>query len=367
MNFEGENFMKIIHCGDVHLDSAMKTNLTSEQAKERNNEILLTFTKMVEYAKSNAVRVVMIAGDLFDTKNVSVKTRNVVKDCIFNNPQIDFLYLKGNHDANNFLDGLEEIPNNLKLFSDKWSSYRYDNVVVTGVELDENNSNTVYSSLILNKNDINIVLMHGQESQYSSKDKTETINLGALKNKNVDYLALGHIHTYKENALDQRGIYCYCGCLEGRGYDECSAKGFVLLNTDRGQLEHKFVEFSRRVIYDIQADVSNMNTTNEVDAVIGHATDGISRDSLVKIGLTGNVSVDSERNISYLSKKYNDYFFSFKIYDQTKLAVNIEDYRYDASLRGEFIRLVLQQNYTEQEKKEVIETGLKALVGEEIE
>ncbi len=359
--------MKIIHCSDVHLDAVMKTNLTSEQAKERKNEILLTFTKMVDYAKENDVKVIMIAGDLFDTKNVSAKTRNVVKDCIFNNPSIDFLYLKGNHDFNSFLNGLEEIPENLKLFSDEWTSYQYDNVVIAGVELDEHNSNTIYSSLIFNKNEINIVLMHGQESKYLAKDKAEIINLGAMKNKNIDYLALGHIHSYKESQLDQRGIYCYCGCLEGRGFDECGEKGFVLLDTENGKSEHQFINFSRRVIYEISVDVSGMETTNEVDVAIRENINSIPKESLVKILLTGNVSIDSERNINYLMKKYSDIFYAFKIYDQTKLAINIEDYRYDASLKGEFIRLVLQQNYTEQEKKEVIETGLKALAGEEIE
>lgn len=359
--------MKIIHCGDVHLDSTMKTNLTSEQAKERKNEILLTFTKMVEYAKDNDVKVFMIAGDLFDTKNVSAKTRNIVKDCIFNNPQIDFLYLKGNHDVNSFLNGLEKIPENLKLFSKSWTSYRYNSVVITGVEFDSNNSNTIYSSLMLNKNDTNIVLMHGQESQYSGKDKTEIINLGAMKNKNVDYLALGHIHTYKESSLDIRGIYCYCGCLEGRGYDECGPKGFVLLDTDSGKLEHRFIKFSLRIIYEIQVDVSGMETTNEADAAISKNIANIPNDSLLKVVLVGNVSIASERNLNYLSKKYNDKFYTFKIYDQTKLAVIIEDFRYDVSLKGEFIRFVLQQNYSDQERRKVIETGLKALAGEEIE
>lgn len=359
--------MKIIHCGDLHLDSVMKTNLTSEQAKERKNELLLNFTRMVEYGKSNDIKIIMIAGDLFDTKNVSVKTKNIVKDCIYNNPQIEFLYLKGNHDVNSFLSGLEEIPDNLKLFSDQWSSYRYDNVVITGVELDERNSNSIYSSLILNQNDMNIVLMHGQESQYSGKDKAEVINLGAMKNKNIDYLALGHIHTYKSNTLDQRGVYCYCGCLEGRGYDECGEKGFVLLDINNGKINHQFIGFSKRVLYEIPIDISGLETTNEVDAAISRETANITRESLVKIVLTGKVSIDSERNINYLGKKYSDSFYSIKIYDQTKLAVNMEEYRYDASLKGEFIRLVLDQNYTDQETKEIIEIGLKALAGEEIE
>ena len=59
--------------------------------------------------------------------------------------------------------------------------------------------------------------------------------------KNIDYLALGHIHKYKQAELDQRGVYCYSGCLEGRGFDECGEKGFVLLDIDEESLKLKTV------------------------------------------------------------------------------------------------------------------------------
>ena len=55
--------LKIIHCADLHLDSKMETNLDKEKAKERKNEILITFEKMVQYAKENDVKVIIIAGD----------------------------------------------------------------------------------------------------------------------------------------------------------------------------------------------------------------------------------------------------------------------------------------------------------------
>ena len=50
--------MKIIHTADLHLDSAMKTNLSKEKAKMRNNEILHTFERMVEYAKNNGKEII---------------------------------------------------------------------------------------------------------------------------------------------------------------------------------------------------------------------------------------------------------------------------------------------------------------------
>ena len=89
------------------------------------------------------------------------------------------------------------------------------------MELTPENSGSIYHTLSLDADQCNIVVLHGQESEYSARDKAEIIHLTALKNKGIDYLALGHIHSYKQERLDARGVYCYPGCLEGRGFDEC--------------------------------------------------------------------------------------------------------------------------------------------------
>lgn len=360
--------MKIIHCSDLHLDSKMEANLTKEQARERKDEILITFKNMIEYAKKNKVEVIIIAGDLFDKNRVSAKAKNIVKDSILSNPDIDFLYLKGNHDVSSFIDETE-IPNNLKLFSNEtWKEYTYGNVVITGIELTNQDNYHIYNSLILSKSNVNIVVMHGQESEYDSKDKTEVINLNELKNKNINYLALGHIHSYKMEKLDRRGKYCYSGCLEGRGFDECGDKGFVLIDINKDdKIKTKFVKMAQRTLYEIEVDITGLKTTSEVEKKINADLKAIPKESLIKIILTGKVDIDSERDIKYLLKIYNEKYYFAKIYDKTSFAINYLDYEYDASLKGELIRLVLsQEDISDEEKKIIIETGIKALSGEEV-
>ena len=360
--------MKIIHCSDLHLDSKMQSNLSKEKAKERKNELLITFQNMVRFAKENNVKIIIIAGDLFDKKKISVKAKNIVKFEIESNPEIDFIYLKGNHDEADFMYG-EDIPNNLKTFnSTEWIKYKYeDDLVITGREFGKNNSNDIYNSLILNKNDLNIVVMHGQESLNDLKDKTEIINLKELKNKNIDYLAIGHIHSYKQEKLDARGIYCYSGCLEGRGFDECGKKGFVLLNIENKKIESKFIEFASREICEIHIDISNLESTSEIEKLIEEELSKINSNNLVKIILEGKISVESERDINYLLKRFENEVYYLKIYDETTLKIDYMDYKNDISLKGEFIRLVLEQDLSEEEKKEIITTGIKALSGEEID
>ena len=298
--------MKIIHCSDLHLDSKMEANLDKEKSKQRKNEILLSFQKMIEYANKSDVKIIIIAGDLFDKSKISVKAKNIVKDAIISNPQIDFIYLKGNHDEENFIEG--SIPENLKLFNKyNWSSYRYENIVISGIEFGQIENYEIYKTLMLNQNDFNIVILHGQEANYADKkDKTEIINIKELKNKNIDYLALGHVHKYKMEKLDNRGIYCYSGCLEGRGFDECGDKGFILLDIENNKIKTEFIKNSIRNLEEVEIDISRTMTTTEVKIKIDNQIENISNNNLVKIILTGKVDIDSERDIEYLSKIYND-------------------------------------------------------------
>lgn len=357
--------MKIIHCSDLHLDSKMETNLSKEKAKERKNEILITFEKMVEYAKENEVKVIIIAGDLFDKKNVTKKAKNIVRNAIKSNPEIDFLYLRGNHDESGFIEG--EKPDNLKTFNDEqWTSYQYNDIIITGIEFGKKNNYEIYNSLILEKNKTNIVVMHGQETETETKNKAEHINLKELKNKNIDYLALGHIHKYKQEKLDNRGIYCYSGCLEGRGFDECGKKGFVLLDIENKKIKTTFIPFAQRTLYEVNVDITGLTETKEIEEKIREQVKEIPNTSLVKIILTGEVELGSERDINYLIKKIEDSFYFIKIYDKPKIKIDYKKWQYDVSLKGEFIRLVLKQDLTDEEKNEIITTGIKALSGDEI-
>ena len=82
--------MKIIHCGDLHLDSKMESVLPKEKAKERKNEILMTFLKMIEYAIKNARPrdIILLAGKGHETYQITatgtihLDEREVVKSVL---------------------------------------------------------------------------------------------------------------------------------------------------------------------------------------------------------------------------------------------------------------------------------------------
>lgn len=357
--------MKIIHTADIHLNSKMESSLNSEQAKMRKVELLRTFSRMIDFANDNDVQTIIIAGDLFDTESINKSTKDYVLSLISNNPHITFLYLCGNHEKTAFVDSIDSMPSNLLTFGNDWTYHNLENnVVVAGINITKENSKSLYSSLKLSKTNTNIVVMHGQVSKYFSKDTYEIVNITELKNKNIDYLALGHIHSYSIDVLDDHANYCYPGCLEGRGFDECGDHGFVLLDVNQKSVQSTFIPFAKRKIYEINVDVSGAKNTIEIDSLIQSAIANISKDSLIKINLIGKVKEDFNIDFSILSSALNEIYYFVKIVNKTTLSINISDYQNDVSIKGEFVRKVLSSNLSDIEKEQVILYGLRALNGE---
>ena len=67
---------------------------------------------MCDFAENNGVRVVIIAGDMFDTEKVSLKAQARILGTIADKKDVDFLYLSGNHDEQSFILKSENFDKN---------------------------------------------------------------------------------------------------------------------------------------------------------------------------------------------------------------------------------------------------------------
>lgn len=353
--------MKLIHCADIHLDSPMQTHMTAQQASVRNTEMLQSFVRLTEFAQERAVRAVLIAGDLFDGARVRARTVDALLAAIRRTPEVDYLYLPGNHDeaANAFCDCA--LPENLKVFGKKWTTYRYDGIAISGAQLGLDAA--FYEALPHTDGAVNLVMLHGGIGTACGEDM---INLNLLKNRGIDYLALGHIHSYQTGPLDETGSYCYPGCLEGRGFDECGEKGFVLLTVEDGSVAHEFVPFSARQLHRVPVDITGLTQNAQIAQRMKEQSLGLSPEDMAEFLLTGESDPTADISAPYLQQTLQGSFFFVKVKDESHLALDADAYRNDVSLKGEFIRQVLASELTDADKAAVIRAGLQALSGEEI-
>ena len=357
--------MRFLHLADVHLGSKMESRLPSAKAAERRRELLSAFSSAVDYARGCGIDAIVISGDLFDSDRPFKKDKEFFFGIVGSNPDVTFYYLRGNHDIKESFVG--DKLENLKTFTDSWTSYRHGDAVITGIELTPGNEDSLYNTLTLNKSDKNIVMLHG-DAHDGAPVGADRIDLRRLKGKGIDYLALGHIHSHSLGRLDERGIYAYPGCLEGRGFDECGEKGFLAVDTDETDPSRavRFIKSSIREIKEISVDVSEAKNSYEIYSLVKKQANTPAKD-LLRVNLVGNLSFSGEKPAETVEKYLSDSFYFVSVKDKTKVSIDISSLEGEISLRGEFLRLISSSNLSDEDKREIITLGLCALSGEEID
>jgi len=352
--------MRLIHMSDLHLGSAL-ADLSPEMRKIRAGEVASSLSRAADYARRNDIRVIMLAGDVFDVTRPRRSEREFFYGVIEDNPDVDFLYLRGNHDTE---EGFSRGDiKNLKTFGSEWTAYDYGDVTICGAENGGGRASSFYSSLNLSPDRFNIVMLHGIISP-SKSVKGEEISLPLLRGKNIDYLALGHIHSFSSGEVDGRGTYAYSGCPEGRGFDEAGDKGFVVVDTSARSFS--FIKSAVRDVVIRSADISSLSGAGDVLSAVKKSLSGVDGKNIVRVELCGKTGLDIPAAVLSIKNYFSGGYFFFDVKDKTRRDFGGENLELSASLKGEFYRMVTNdEELSDEEKEEILFLGLKALDGEE--
>ena len=354
--------MKFLHTSDIHIDSPLTSRLSADKVRQRRRELLRNFGRLVSSAREEGAEAIIIAGDLFDNERASKKAIDTAFDIIEKESDIVFFYLQGNHEGETFLSSGRAIPGNLKTFGRDWTYYQLGSLTVAGrSEIREG----MFESLSLPSDNKNIVILHGEIRDKSSAP--ESIGLKEAAGRNIDYLALGHYHSYSVEAIDDRGVAVYSGTPEGRGFDEAGDKGFVILDTEGKRVKFDFKSFASRKLHIVPIDLTGAATTAEIHGSVRSAIGSIPYSDIVRVELCGKYSPTLWKDTDSLIRDFGDRFYYFEVKDSSRIAINPEDYKYDKSLKGEFIRTVSADGSLDEETKErIIACGINALMGEDL-
>ncbi len=352
--------MKIIHTSDIHLASKLTARLPSSKVAARRRELTESFFRMCREGVNMGASAMIIAGDMFDTEKTSKKDIDSALAIIERAEGMLFFYLPGNHERSLLRDSGEALPKNLLIFGDEWTYFNLGNVTIAGrCETSED----MFATLSLDADRKNIIVLHGEIRDRSKNGGV--IGLSDAKDKGIDYLALGHYHTYSTGRIDKRGAYAYSGTPEGRGFDEVGELGFSLVSIGEDEISHRFVPFSKRRLLIRDVDISGALRTHDVQTKIAEALKDTSRDDLIRVNFVGERELELRCDKAFLTNRFSEEFYYFEIKDSSKLLTRAEDYKYDKSLKGEFIRLCLEdKSLSDEEKEKIIHCGLSALAGE---
>ena len=264
--------MKIVHCSDLHLGKRLSG--TKDYVTKRYMDFFNAFATFVDKVKEIKPDVCLIAGDIFDKKEINPdilsKTEYLFKK-LRDNVKKDIIAIEGNHDNSrileeSWLEYLQE-QNILKVFY-----YNKDFEEKNYLKIDDINFYPVgYPGFMidevltklsekLNPQEKNIVIVHtgisGGTNTLPGLVSTSILDL--FKDKSI-YIAGGHIHSFTTYPKE-KPYFFVSGSLEFSNVqnEKSDKKGFILFDTDT--LNYEFIELEHRKR--IKKDFSYTNFSN---------------------------------------------------------------------------------------------------------
>ncbi len=320
---------KIIHTGDLHLDSPFRT-LSSEDGRLRRQSLREVFSKIIDTANSEKVDVLIFAGDIFDAYPIRPETEaSFLHD--LKRAKCHVFITPGNHDPltpsspyatldfpknvhifkSSSLSSVELPELSLRIFGAAYTSEIYDERVLSGFTVPDDEL-------------ANIIILHS--NLYT--DGYSPVSTAEISASKADYIALAHVHKPTE-ILNADGVfYAYCGCPEARDFGECYDTAVYI-----GEVSKGYVSLSRRPVSDIRYREATVNISD--DHSILNALPSPARREFLRLTITGEADALSVDEIhSLLSKTYEE----VTITDRTSAPRNLWEGISDDGLRGLFLR-----------------------------
>ena len=234
--------IRILHTADVHLDSPLRS-LALRNSGLRDTIAAASrsaFSGLVDFAISNEVSAVLIAGDLFDGKERSARTGAflVAELDRLGQAGIRVFYIKGNHDAENPITGTLDLPSNVHVFDARGGREQLaDDVWIHGVSFGDRHAP---DSLLPRfkapvPGAVNIALMHSSLGGVAGHDIYAPCSVADLVGAGFDYWALGHIH--KRQVHSEKPWVVMPGTPQARDIGEAGPKSATLLTVEEGRID----------------------------------------------------------------------------------------------------------------------------------
>ncbi len=349
--------MKFVHIADMHLDSAF-SNLSDKDIMGdlRRLEQRKVFKKIIEYIKQNGIEYLFISGDLYEHKYIKQSTIEYINNLFKEIPETKIFIAAGNHDpkVKNSYYNKFNWNENVKIFGSTIEKIETEDANIYGYSFDDfycNNCGIEDISVEQNGKP-NILVIHGNLDGTKKDEKPyNPISKKLLLEKGFDYVALGHIH--KPDYGNKKIVYP--GSTVSLGFDELGKHGMIVGNLD-GDLKLKFVPLDDEEFTISEINVENLFSKEELIETINALN--INPNEYVEIILVGgrNFEIDKYDILKYIQ---NDRII--KIKDETKIARNLEKVANESTLRGLFVKEMLEKlkNEEDLEKRDILEKAIE--------
>ncbi len=230
---------RFVHAADIHLDSPLRSLALRDPdlAELIGNATRRAFVRIVDLCLDEQVDALLLAGDLHDGDQTSMKTARFLAEQIrrLHEAGIRVFIIRGNHDAMSRITKELTFPDSVKVFGGRAEAISIDRtsgdspIAIHGLSFAQPHAPESllprYGAPV--EGAVNIGLMHTSLAGAAGHDLYAPCSVADLQAAGFDYWALGHIH---KRAVVKGGCAIVMpGMPQGRDINEAGAKSVTLV------------------------------------------------------------------------------------------------------------------------------------------
>ncbi|OYX69297.1 MAG: DNA repair exonuclease [Rhizobiales bacterium 32-66-11] len=237
---------RFVHAADIHLDSPLRSLALrhSDLAALIGNATRRAFVRVIDLCLDEQVDALLIAGDLYDGDQTSMKTARFLAEQLRRLSQagIRVFIVRGNHDALSKITKELVLPDSVKVFGGRAEAIAIDRapghvpVVIHGLSFAQPHAP---ESLLgrfrpVIEGAVNIGILHTSLGGAPGHDLYAPCSIADLQTTGFHYWALGHVH--KRSAVEGACAIVMPGVPQGRDINEAGAKSITLVTISDDRL-----------------------------------------------------------------------------------------------------------------------------------
>ena len=358
--------MRLLHFADLHLDMPFQW-AGPELARRRRQGLRDTLRRILELAVRERVDAVLCGGDLYEQDLFSPDTTAFVCEAFAQVHPLPVRISPGNHDwygPQSLYSQVRWSPNVHVFSTDRLEPLRLDDGVTLwgGAHLAPAGARDFLDGFTVDREGVHLGLFHGSErgdraAFGEGRDPHAPFQAVDLVRAGLHHAFCGHYHRPRDAPR-----HTYPGNPDPLTFGEGGHRGAVIATVHAdGSVTRERHQVSSSEVHDLTLDVTGCASGQDIRERFAGLLGG--RTGVARVTLTGEVAPHVELTTACMDGAAPWMEAVLIRLNKVAVAYDLEALAGEATVRGQFVRAVRGADMTEDDRRRVIVTGLRALDG----
>ena len=362
--------LKIVHFADVHLDAPFAwCEATGNVARRRREALRDALLAIASLARATGADALLCGGDLYEHDRVTLDTGKFLRETFAGLDPVPVYLAPGNHDwyGPESLYATEDWSDNVHIFRE--ATLRPvplgPGITLWGAAhcAPANTDNFLGAGFRAEGPGGHFALFHGAEhswltAQEEGKVPHAPFDAAEIPAAGLYHAFLGHYHRPVDGAH-----HTYPGNPDPLQFGEDGERGAVVATiTPDGLLERERHVVAVTRVHDLTLDITGSTNRQQIRDALRETSGDL--DGLARLTLNGDIEPSLDLREDTIRDQLLERFEAVQIRTTgLHLAYDLEEIREEPTVKGQFVRDVLEAALPEEEQRRILRMGLRALDG----